>query len=179
MNRYTIEAENRSGANTKYAVMMMDAPEFTAGQELWLNNWYTTFVPFISVETGEDFYACTFDMKIIESFSTIQEMELSATTGSYEVKTGTDFSMPKNRGRVAPVGSVAPHSNQCLQVTPKMRFFATESQQVPGEIFDRSAVERDGAVVDFSSGEGAGKFHATATQNQNGRFTVKYFDSPE
>ncbi|RAK77811.1 uncharacterized protein BO72DRAFT_527298 [Aspergillus fijiensis CBS 313.89] len=132
----------------------------------------------------------TFDMKIIQSFPTIQEIEPSATTGSYEVKTGTDFSMPNrtylvglakvnNRGQVAPVGSVAPDNDQNIQVTPKMRFFTTESHQISGEIVDRSAVERYGAVVDFSSGEGAGKFYATATQNEDGRFTVKYFDSPE
>ncbi|PYI18599.1 hypothetical protein BO99DRAFT_433329 [Aspergillus violaceofuscus CBS 115571] len=111
----------------------------------------------------------TFEMQNIESFPTIQEIDPSATKGSYEFKTGKDFSMPNNtylvglakvnhRGQVSPVGSVAPKNDQRIQATPKMRFFVAESQPVP-------AVAR------------AGKFYATVTQGNDGGFTMKYYDS--
>ncbi|PYI35500.1 hypothetical protein BP00DRAFT_334200 [Aspergillus indologenus CBS 114.80] len=165
----------------------------------WVGTVPTSPAPGVIVSSGMSLLArlgsegvpgSTFEMQIIESFPTIQEIEPSATKGSYEVKTGTDFSIPNNtylvglakvnhRGQVSPVGSVAPKNDQSIQVTPKMRFFVAESQQVPGEIVDRSAVERDGAVIDFSGGEGAGKFYATVTQGEDGRFTVEYFDSPD
>ena len=58
--RYTITVENRRGANTNYAVFM-EPPQFTGGQQPWMNVWFTSFVPFggdFWIETGEDFYAC-------------------------------------------------------------------------------------------------------------------------
>ena len=63
-----------------------------------------------------------------------------------------------------------------VQVTPKMKFFVSESQQVAGEIVDYSAVTREGATIDFSGGEGQGKFYAVVTQGTDRRFTVKYYD---
>ena len=63
-----------------------------------------------------------------------------------------------------------------VQVSPKMKFYVSESQQVPGEIVDYHAVTRDGATIDFSEGEGMGKFYARVVQNADGRFDVKYYD---
>lgn len=62
-------------------------------------------------------YLGTFDKRVIENFPTIEEVTPSATSGAYEIKTGTDFAMPNNtylvglakvnnRGQVAPVASV-------------------------------------------------------------------------
>lgn len=65
-----------------------------------------------------------------------------------------------------------------IQITPKMKFFVTESQQVSGEIVDYYSVARDGATIDFSSGEGMGKFYARVVQNTDGRFDVTYYDQP-
>lgn len=64
-----------------------------------------------------------------------------------------------------------------IQITPKMKFFIMESQQVPGEIVDHHAVAREGATIDFSNGEGKGKFYARAVQGTDGRFTVTYYES--
>jgi hypothetical protein len=64
-----------------------------------------------------------------------------------------------------------------IQVSPKMKFFISESQQVAGEIVDFNAVARDGATIDFSSGEGLGKFYARVVQSTGGRFTVTYYDN--
>lgn len=65
-----------------------------------------------------------------------------------------------------------------IQITPKMKFFVTESQQVPGEIVDYHSVVREGATIDFSSGEGEGKYYARVVQGNDGRFTVEYFEQP-
>lgn len=64
-----------------------------------------------------------------------------------------------------------------IQVSPKMKFFVSESQQVAGEIVDSNAVARDCATIDFSSGPGLGKFYARVVQSTDGRFTVTYFDN--
>ncbi|KIN03349.1 hypothetical protein OIDMADRAFT_51318 [Oidiodendron maius Zn] len=221
---YTISVENNRGANTNYAVFM-EPPQFTGGQQPWMNVWYTSFVPYhgnFEIRTGVDFYAwvgtvptrpapgvvvnsgmclltrlgttttpgSTFEKKIIQSFPTIEEISPSAILGAYEVQTGTDFTVPNgtyllglakvnNRGQVAPVASMAPLNNMKVQVTPKMKFFVSESQQVAGEIVDYSAVARDGATIDFSSGQGLGKFYARVVQNTDGRFTVTYYDAFE
>lgn len=58
-----------------------------------------------------------------------------------------------------------------------MKFFVSESHQVAGEIVDYSSVARDGATIDFSSGEGQGKFYARVVQNTDGRFAVTYYDN--
>ncbi|KAL7930193.1 hypothetical protein V8C35DRAFT_283764 [Trichoderma chlorosporum] len=132
----------------------------------------------------------TFEKSIIQSFPTITEITPSAISGAYEIQTGSDFTNPNNtylvglakvdhRGRVAPVGSIAPRTNMNIQITPKLKFFISESQQVSGEIVDYQAVARDGAVIDFSSGEGAGKFYVRAVQNSDGRFDVTYYDNLE
>ncbi|KAL6695514.1 hypothetical protein J3F84DRAFT_374568 [Trichoderma pleuroticola] len=219
---YTISVENQRGQNTNYAVFM-NPPDFTGGQQSWMNVWYTSFVPHhgnFEVRTGADFYAwvgtvptapspgvvvnsgmsllarlgttgasgSTFDKKIIQSFPTITEISPSAIPSAYEIKTGTDFEVPNNtylvglakvnnRGQVAPVASIAPYNNMNIQITPKMKFFVSESHQVPGEIVDYDAVVRDGATIDFSSGEGQGKFYARVIQNTDGRFAVTYYDN--
>ncbi|KAL7784536.1 hypothetical protein V8C37DRAFT_357296 [Trichoderma ceciliae] len=219
---YTISVENDRGANTNYAVFM-DPPEFTGGQQPWMNVWYTSFVPYhgnFEIQTGVDFYAwvgtvptapapgvvvtsgmsllaglgttstpgTTFEKRIIQGFPTIEEINSSAIAGAYEVKTGSDFSVPNNtylvglakvnnRGQVAPVASIAPGNNMNVQITPKMKFFISESQQVAGEIVDYSSVSRDGATIDFSSGEGQGKFYARVVQGNDGRFTVTYYEN--
>ncbi|RFU72136.1 hypothetical protein TARUN_10123 [Trichoderma arundinaceum] len=221
---YTISVENNRGENTNYAVFM-EPPEFTGGQQPWMNVWYTSFVPYhgsFEIRTGVDFYAwvgtvpmtpapgvvvssgmsllarlgtastpgSTFDEKITQSFPTIEETSPSAIAGSFEIKTGTDFTLPNNtyllglakvnnRGQVAPVASIAPRNNMNIHITPKMKFFISESQQVPGEIVDYSSVSRDGAAIDFSSGEALGKFYARAVQGNDGKFTVTYFDNFE
>lgn len=72
---------------------------------------------------------------------------------------------------------VAPRNNERIQITPKMKFFVTESQQVPGEIVDYTTVSRDGATIDFSSGPGLGKLYARVVQSSNGRFDVTYYES--
>lgn len=64
-----------------------------------------------------------------------------------------------------------------IQVIPKMKFFIMESQQVAGEIVDHDAVARDGATIDFSSGEGKGKFYARVVQGTDGRYTVTYYEN--
>lgn len=59
-DRYVISVENRRGANTNYAVFM-DPPEFSGGQQPFMNVWYTSFVPYqgsFEVQTGRDFYPC-------------------------------------------------------------------------------------------------------------------------
>ncbi|KAM0520694.1 hypothetical protein ACHAPE_003091 [Trichoderma viride] len=127
----------------------------------------------------------TFQKEVIESFPVIEETSPSAVSDAYEIKTGNDFTMPNNtylvglakvnhRGQVAPVASVAPRNDMSIQITPKMKFYVTESQQVPGEIVDHHAVTREGATIDFSSGEGEGKFYARVVQGADGRFTVTY-----
>lgn len=62
-----------------------------------------------------------------------------------------------------------------IQIIPKMKFYITESQQVSGEIVDHHAVTREGATIDFSSGEGKGKFYARVVQGEDGRYTVTYY----
>ncbi|KAK1240116.1 hypothetical protein MKX08_007558 [Trichoderma sp. CBMAI-0020] len=130
----------------------------------------------------------TFEKKIIQTFPTIEEISPSAVSGAYEIKTGQDFTVPNNtylvglakvnhRGQVTPIASVAPRNDMSIQITPKMRFFITESQQVPGEIVDHHAVTREGATVDFSSGEGKGKVYARVVQGDDGRFTVAYYSN--
>ncbi|KAK5988610.1 hypothetical protein PT974_10096 [Cladobotryum mycophilum] len=219
---YTVSVENDRGANTSYAVFM-DTPEFSGGNQPWLNVWYTSFVPYhgnFEIVTGADFYpwvgtvptspapgvvvtsgmsllanlgttanpGATFDLKIIQNFPTLTEVTPTAVSGAFEIDTGTDFNVPNNtylvglakvnnRGQVVPVASVAPRNNEKIQITPKMKFFVSESQQIPGEIVDRSAVVRDGATIDFSSGEGQGKFYARVVQETNGRFNVTYYDN--
>jgi len=64
-----------------------------------------------------------------------------------------------------------------IQISPKMKFFVSESQQVPGEIVDYDSVSRDGAVIDFSSGEGLGKFYARVVHGTDGRFAITYYDA--
>ncbi|PON25324.1 hypothetical protein TGAM01_v205618 [Trichoderma gamsii] len=129
----------------------------------------------------------TFEKKVIQNFPVIEEIgPPSAVSGAYEIKTGNDFTVPNNtylvglakvnnRGQVAPVASVAPRNDMSIQITPKMKFFITESQQVPGEIVDRHAITREGATIDFSSGEGEGKFYARVVQGTDGRYTVAYY----
>ncbi|QUC23378.1 uncharacterized protein UV8b_07619 [Ustilaginoidea virens] len=130
----------------------------------------------------------TFDMKVIENFPTLTEVSPTAVTGAVQVNTGDDFSVPNNtylvglakvnnRGQVAPVASIAPINNEKIQISPKMKFLVSESQQVPGEIVDYSAVARDGAVIDFADGPGRGKYYARAAQGSDGRFTVTYYDN--
>lgn len=72
---------------------------------------------------------------------------------------------------------MTPLNNMNIQVSPRMKFFVSESQQVAGEIADSNAVARDGATIDFSDGEGLGKFYARVVQGTDGRFTVTYYDS--
>lgn len=58
--RYMINVENQRGENTNYAVFM-EPPQFSGGQQPWMNVWYTSFVPFggsFAIQTGMDFYAC-------------------------------------------------------------------------------------------------------------------------
>ncbi|PNP52489.1 hypothetical protein THARTR1_06957 [Trichoderma harzianum] len=201
---YTISVENQRGQNTNYAVFM-NPPEFTGGQQSWMNVWYTSFVPHhgnfeMSISANDRLdrgWHCTygtiarcrtFDKKIIQSFPTITEISPSAIPSAYEIKTGTDFEVPNNtylvglakvnnRGQVAPVASIAPYNNMNIQITPKIKFFVSESHQVPGEIVDYDAVVRDGATIDFSSGEGQGKFYARVIQNTDGKFAVTYYDN--
>ncbi|KAK5988485.1 hypothetical protein PT974_09968 [Cladobotryum mycophilum] len=220
--RYTIDVQNRRGANTTYAVFM-EPPQFTGGLQSYLNVWYTSFIPFggsFSVETGVDFYSwvgtvptspapgvvvnsgmslltrlgtsttpgSTFDQSIIQSFPTITEVSSTSIPGAYEIDTGSDFNVPNNtylvglakvnhRGQIAPVASIAPLNNMKIQVTPKMKFFVSESQAIAGEIVDYSRIVRDGATIDFSSGDGLGKFYAVVTQGTDGKFEVKYYDN--
>ncbi|PTB37320.1 hypothetical protein M441DRAFT_149185 [Trichoderma asperellum CBS 433.97] len=164
----------------------------------WVGTVPTTPAPGVVVSTGMSLLAqlgtvstpgSTFDKKIIQSFPVIQETTPSAIPGAYEIKTGTDFLVPNNtylvglakvnnRGQVAPVASIAPRNNMNIQITPKMKFFIAESQQVPGEIVDYHSVVRDGATIDFSSGEGLGKFYAHVVQKTDGTFTVTYYEHP-
>ncbi|KAE8357181.1 hypothetical protein BDV27DRAFT_94477 [Aspergillus caelatus] len=219
MTIYTISVQNQRGANTNYAIFM-EPPQFSGGQQPWMNVWFTQFVPdqgSFEVQTELDFYAwtgttpespmpgvvvnpgmsmfaqpgtetepgSTFDMAVIQNFPTIKPTSSTAIPGAFEIDTGTDFMVPNNnylvglakpnnRGQLFPVASVAPFNNEKIQVTPKMKFFITESQQVPGEIVDYSAVSRDGATIDFSSGEGKGKSFALVVQGSDGGFTVTY-----
>ncbi|KAL7942067.1 hypothetical protein V8C42DRAFT_333498 [Trichoderma barbatum] len=219
---YTISVENERGANTNYAVFM-NPPDFTGGQQPWVNVWYTSFVPHggtFEIRTGADFYAwvgtvptspapgvvvnsgmsllarlgttstpgSTFDKQVIQGFPTITEINSSAIPGAFEVKTGTDFNVPNNqyllglakvnnRGQVAPVASIAPLNNMNVQITPTMKFFVSESQQIAGEIVDYNSIVRDGATIDFSDGEGQGKFYARVIQGTDGRFAVSYYDN--
>ena len=69
---------------------------------------------------------------------------------------------------------VAPGKNTKVQISPKLKFFITETQQVAGEIVDYSAVSSRGATIDFSSGEGLGKYHASVVHAADGTFTVTY-----
>jgi len=129
----------------------------------------------------------TFDEKIIQQFPTIEEVNPSAILGAFEIKTGSDFSMPNNnylvglgkvnnRGQIAPVATVAPRNNMNIQITPRLKFYVSEGHQVPGEIVDQNAIMRDGATIDFSGGPGLGKFFARVVQNSDGRFNVTYYD---
>lgn len=64
---YTISVENQRGQNTNYAVFM-NPPEFTGGQQPWMNVWYTSFVPYhgsFEIRTGADFYACRKTSKLV------------------------------------------------------------------------------------------------------------------
>ncbi|KAI5460509.1 hypothetical protein BGZ63DRAFT_404980 [Mariannaea sp. PMI_226] len=224
MENYMISVENDRGANTNYAIFM-EPPQFSGGQQPWMNVWYTSFVPYhgsFEVRTGLDYYAwvgsvptspapgvvinsgmnmlgrlgtssvpgSTYEMQVIQGFPTIQEVTPpTATSGSYEIDTGSDFTVPNNtylvglakvnhRGQVAPVASMAPLNNMKIQITPKMKFYIMESQQVPGEIVDYHSVAREGGVIDFTSGEGQGKFFARVIQGNDGRFKVEYMDLP-
>ncbi|GJN78661.1 hypothetical protein PLIIFM63780_002170 [Purpureocillium lilacinum] len=195
-DRYVISVENRRGANTNYAVFM-DPPEFSGGQQPFMNVWYTSFVPYQGaiVNSGMSLLAnlgsesspgSTFDLKIQQGFPTITQVTPTAIPGAFEIDTGSDFTVPNStylvglakvnhRGQVAPVASMAPMNNMKIQVIPTMKFFITESQQVPGEIVDYSSVTREGATIDFSSGEGQGNFYARVIQQNDGRFEVNYF----
>ncbi|KAM3070198.1 hypothetical protein ACMFMG_003764 [Clarireedia jacksonii] len=132
----------------------------------------------------------TFEHKIIQNFNVIEEVSPSSGSNAFTITVGSDFSVPNdtyliglakvnNRGQVAPVASVAPWNNMSVQITPKMKFFISESQQVPGELVDYDSVTRDSATIDFSSGEGVGKFYARVVQQNDGRFAVTYYDSLE
>lgn len=48
---------------------------------------------------------------------------------------------------------------------------------MPGEIVDYSTVSRDGATVDFTSGDGMDKVYARVIQGSDGKFQVEYYDS--
>ncbi|KAM3064780.1 hypothetical protein ACMFMG_008364 [Clarireedia jacksonii] len=122
----------------------------------------------------------TYDLKIIQQFPVLEEVSPSSSSSSYTIKTGLDVPMPNNtylvglakvnnRGQVAPVASIAPYINMEVKITPKMKFLVSESQQVAGEI--------GGATIDFSDGEGSGKFFARVVHGQDGRFTVTYYDN--
>ncbi|RAL12481.1 uncharacterized protein BO97DRAFT_57954 [Aspergillus homomorphus CBS 101889] len=163
----------------------------------WVGSVPTRPAPGVIVNNGMSLFAqtgtnsnpgSTFDLKIVEEFPTLAETEPAAHADAYEIKTGTDLNMPNdtylvglakvnNRGQVVPVASVAPQNNQSIQIIPRQKFFITESQQYPGEIVDRYAVEREGATIDFSRGEGAGKFYARVVQKEDGRFEVTYSES--
>ncbi|KAF7907935.1 uncharacterized protein EAE98_012468 [Botrytis deweyae] len=175
--------------------------EISTGDDFyaWVGTVPTTPSPGLIVNSGMSLLArlgsnvnpgSTFDLNIIESFPTMMEVPSSAVDAAYEIRTGSDFSMPNdtylvglakvnNRGQVAPVASIAPSNNEKIQIAPKMKFFVAESQQVPGEIADYAAVSRDGATIDFSSGPGLGKFHARVVQSTDGKFNVRYYDSFE
>jgi hypothetical protein len=64
-----------------------------------------------------------------------------------------------------------------VKITPKMKFLVSESQQVAGEIVYYDNISRGGATIDFSDGEGSGKFFARVVHGQDGRFTVTYYDN--
>lgn len=83
---YTISVENQRGENTNYAVFM-NPPDFTGGQQPWMNVWYTSFVPYhgsFEVRTGADFYACR---KIFELLYICPSMLMSDLTGVGTVPT--------------------------------------------------------------------------------------------
>ncbi|EHK47165.1 uncharacterized protein TrAtP1_010180 [Trichoderma atroviride] len=161
----------------------------------WTGTVPTAPVPGVVVTSGMSLLArlgndsvpgSTFQKKVIQNFPVIEETSPSAVSGAYEIKTGQDFTMPNNtylvglakvnnRGQVTPVASVAPRNDMSIQITPKMKFFITESQQISGEIVDYHAVTREGATIDFSSGEGKGKFYARVVQGADGRYTVTYY----
>jgi hypothetical protein len=65
----------------------MNPPDFTGGQQPWMNVWYTSFVPYhgsFEVRTGADFYACR---KISELVYTCPSMLMSDLTGVGTVPT--------------------------------------------------------------------------------------------
>jgi hypothetical protein len=62
-SRYVISVENKRGANTNYAIFM-EPPQFSGGQQPWMNVWYTSFVPYggsFEVQTGTDYYHCAWN----------------------------------------------------------------------------------------------------------------------
>ncbi|KAL4753492.1 hypothetical protein BDW72DRAFT_190945 [Aspergillus terricola var. indicus] len=81
----------------------------------------------------------TFDFKVSYSFPTIDAISPTSRPGAYEIDTGTDFTLPNNtylvglakvnnRGQAAPVVSMCPLHNMKIQISPKMKFFVSESK---------------------------------------------------
>ncbi|KAE8379067.1 hypothetical protein BDV26DRAFT_291651 [Aspergillus bertholletiae] len=116
----------------------------------------------------------TFNMVIKQNFSIIAQSAPSAAASAYEIDTGPDFPVPNDRyliglGKVNNRGVVAPVAS--------MKFYILESIFEAGVIVDYQSVTREAALIDFTSGQGAGKFYAVVTQDDTGRFTVHYFDN--
>jgi hypothetical protein len=65
------------------------------------------------------------------------------------------------------------------QITPITEFYIAESSFQAGVIVDFQSVSKTAAVINFSSGEGLGKFTAIVTHNNNGTFSVKYATSAQ
>lgn len=66
-----------------------------------------------------------------------------------------------------------------VQVIQKMKSFALETPQILGEIVDYSSVVRDGATIDFTTGQGQGKFYICGVQSTNRKFTITYYDNSQ
>lgn len=64
-------------------------------------------------------------------------------------------------------------NNMRTSIKPNLRFFISRSSYKPGTIVDFRAITRNAGVVDFSDGEGKGKYFAIVTYDRLGIFNVE------
>ncbi|KAJ0417794.1 hypothetical protein BJY00DRAFT_315585 [Aspergillus carlsbadensis] len=126
--------------------------------------------------------------KITSDEPSLEKATATAEKDAFQINTGSDFLDPNSRyvlglametptGLVAPVAVTAPRTKMNISVKPKMKFFVAESYHGPREIVDYKPTVRDAATIDFTSGEGAGKFNARVVQGKDHSFEVTYHDT--
>jgi hypothetical protein len=60
-------------------------------------------------------------------------------------------------------------------IAPVVKFYVAEGFSQQGALVDFSGGSGTAGVIDFTSGDGQGKFGCTVTQDGTDTFTAKYF----
>ncbi|GJN76862.1 hypothetical protein PLIIFM63780_000350 [Purpureocillium lilacinum] len=179
---YRITISNESGRDGTYSVFLQP-PEVTGGgSDVFAHAWVTAFVQTggsVDVRTTSDWYACTFEMRVVNDAPTLIEVLPEATAGAYEIITGDDMPNPNEAylvglgkmndlGVVTVAASVLAHNMDSVMVVPPMRFYVSVSEHMAGEIVDLASVAGEAAEVDFGGGAGRGGSFAVVTHTGTG-----------